>query len=41
MLFETANMRNATDGALVESASFRQQAAQALANGLAAFLSGK
>jgi N-acetylmuramoyl-L-alanine amidase len=40
VLFETANMRNATDAALVKSAAFRQQAAQALANGLAAFLGG-
>ncbi len=41
VLFETGNMQNATDAALLESASFRQQAAQALANGLEAFLSGK
>jgi N-acetylmuramoyl-L-alanine amidase len=41
VLFETANMRNPTDAALVESSAFRQQVAQALASGLAAFLAGK
>jgi len=41
VLFETGNMRNATDAALLESPGFRQQAAQALATGLAAFLAGK
>jgi N-acetylmuramoyl-L-alanine amidase len=41
VLFETANMRNSTDAALVESSAFRQQVAQALATGLAAFLAGK
>ncbi|HEY7135191.1 MAG TPA: N-acetylmuramoyl-L-alanine amidase [Acidimicrobiia bacterium] len=41
VLFETANMRNATDAALVESPPFRQRAAQAIAAGLAAFLAGR
>jgi N-acetylmuramoyl-L-alanine amidase len=41
VLFETANMRNATDAALVKSPAFRQRAAQALADGLAAYLAGR
>ncbi len=41
VLFETANMQNPTDAALLESAPFRQKVAQALADGLAAFLAGK
>ncbi|MBV8950653.1 MAG: N-acetylmuramoyl-L-alanine amidase [Actinobacteria bacterium] len=41
VLFETANMRNATDAALTENAAFRQRVAQAFASGLAAFLTGK
>jgi N-acetylmuramoyl-L-alanine amidase len=41
VLFETANMRNATDASLVESPAFRQRAAQAIAAGLAAYLSGR
>ena len=35
---ETGNMRNATDAALLEDASFRQRDAQALAAGLAQYL---
>ncbi len=40
VFIETGNMRNATDAALLESADFRQRAAQALAAGLARYLSG-
>jgi N-acetylmuramoyl-L-alanine amidase len=35
---ETGNMRNATDATLLESASFRQKAAAAIARGLRSFL---
>jgi N-acetylmuramoyl-L-alanine amidase len=38
VLVETGNMRNATDAALLESAVFRERAAQALAAGLARYL---
>jgi N-acetylmuramoyl-L-alanine amidase len=38
VLFEAGNMRNATDAALLESSGFRQQAAWALAAGLAQYL---
>jgi N-acetylmuramoyl-L-alanine amidase len=38
VLFESANMRNATDAALLVQASFRQRIAKALADGLQAFL---
>lgn len=38
---ETGNMRNATDAALLKSAEFRQREAIALAQGLAAFFSGR
>ena len=41
VLFETANMRNPTDAALVRSSAFRQRAAQALADGFAAYLAGR
>ena len=40
VVFETGNMRNATDVALLESPDFRQRAAQALATGIARFLAG-
>ena len=40
VIFETGNMRNPTDVALLESPDFRQRAAQALANGIAHFLAG-
>ncbi len=40
VLFESGNMRNATDAALLESPSFRQRIARALADGLERFLSG-
>jgi N-acetylmuramoyl-L-alanine amidase len=40
VLIETANMRNATDAALVTSPTWRQEAAQGLANGLSHFLIG-
>ncbi len=39
VLVETGNMRNATDAALLESATFRQRIARALAVGLARFVS--
>ena len=38
VLIETANMRNTTDARLLESPSYRQREAIALANGLEAFL---
>ena len=38
VLVETGNMRNATDAALLESGTFREQAAGALATGLARYL---
>jgi N-acetylmuramoyl-L-alanine amidase len=38
VLFESGNMRNATDAALLATASFRERIARALANGLTAFL---
>jgi N-acetylmuramoyl-L-alanine amidase len=38
VFIETGNMRSPTDAALLESSSFRMRAAQALANGLTAFL---
>ncbi len=38
VFIETGNMRNATDAALLETASFRQRAARGIAAGLAAFL---
>ena len=40
VLFETGNMRNATDAAMLETPDFRQRAAQAIALGLARYLSG-
>jgi N-acetylmuramoyl-L-alanine amidase len=40
VMVETGNMRSATDAALLESADFRQRAAQALANGIGRFLAG-
>jgi len=40
VIVETGNMRNATDTALLESADFRQRAAQALAVGIAHYLAG-
>ena len=40
ILFETGNMRNATDAALFADATFRQREAEALAIGLATFLAG-
>jgi N-acetylmuramoyl-L-alanine amidase len=40
VLFETANMRSATDAALIEQASVRERIATALALGLAHFLAG-
>ena len=41
MFIETGNMRNATDAALLKSDAFRQRAAMAIANGLAAYLAGQ
>lgn len=41
ILFETGNMRNATDAALFKDPTFRQREAEALAAGLAAFLAGQ
>jgi N-acetylmuramoyl-L-alanine amidase len=38
VFIETANMRNATDAALLESAAYRQREAEALARGIEAFL---
>ena len=38
VFIETGNMRNATDAALLTSAGFRQQAAEAIAAGLSDFL---
>jgi N-acetylmuramoyl-L-alanine amidase len=38
VLVECANMRNATDAALISSATWRQQAAQGLADGFSAYL---
>lgn len=40
ILFETGNMRNATDAALLSDATFRQREAEAMAIGLATFLAG-
>jgi N-acetylmuramoyl-L-alanine amidase len=40
VLFETANMRSATDAAYIEQASGRQRVAQGIANGLARYLAG-
>jgi N-acetylmuramoyl-L-alanine amidase len=40
VFIECGNMRNATDAARLTSASWRQRAAQALANGMAAYLAG-
>jgi N-acetylmuramoyl-L-alanine amidase len=41
VLFESANMRNATDAALLVRPSFRQRIARALADGLQAYLLGR
>jgi N-acetylmuramoyl-L-alanine amidase len=41
VLIECANMRNATDAALIESPAWRQQAAAGIADGLSAFLVAK
>jgi N-acetylmuramoyl-L-alanine amidase len=38
VLFESGNMRNTTDAALLETPSYRQRIARALADGLIAFL---
>jgi N-acetylmuramoyl-L-alanine amidase len=40
VLFETANMRSATDAAVLEQAAGRQRIAQAIAAGLARYLAG-
>jgi N-acetylmuramoyl-L-alanine amidase len=40
VLFETANMRSATDAALIEQPAVRQRIAQGIAYGLARFLAG-
>ncbi len=40
VFIETGNMQNGTDVALLESPVFRDQAAQAIARGLAAYLAG-
>jgi N-acetylmuramoyl-L-alanine amidase len=40
VLFETANMRNATDAALIEQPAVRQHIAQGIALGLARYLAG-
>jgi N-acetylmuramoyl-L-alanine amidase len=41
VFIETGNMRNTTDAALLKDAAFRQQAAQAIGDGLAAYLAGR
>jgi N-acetylmuramoyl-L-alanine amidase len=41
VLIETGNMRNTTDAGLLKTAAFRQNAAEGLARGLAAFLGGR
>jgi N-acetylmuramoyl-L-alanine amidase len=41
VFIESGNMRNATDAALLESSSFRQRIASALATGLARFLTAR
>ena len=41
VLFETGNMRNATDAALVRDAGFRQRVAAALATGIGQYLAGR
>lgn len=41
VFIETGNMRNATDAGLLKSDAFRQKAAAAIANGLAAYLAGQ
>jgi N-acetylmuramoyl-L-alanine amidase len=41
VLLETANMRNGTDVALIESASYRQHEAEAIASALARFVAGR
>ena len=41
VLIECANMRNATDATLVQTAGWRQQAAQGIANGITAFLAAE
>src|SRR3954451_12924668 len=40
VFIETGNMRNATDAGLLSDAGFRQQAAEAIAAGLASYFSG-
>jgi N-acetylmuramoyl-L-alanine amidase len=40
VFIETGNMHNPTDATLLESAAFRQRAANALAHGLEKFLLG-
>jgi N-acetylmuramoyl-L-alanine amidase len=41
VFIETGNMRNATDSAMLKDEAFRQRAAVAIADGLAAFLAGR
>ena len=41
VFIETGNMQNATDVALLENPAFRQRAAQAIADGIAAYLAGR
>jgi N-acetylmuramoyl-L-alanine amidase len=41
VLVETGNMRSPTDASLLESAGFRAQVAQAIADGIGAFLAGR
>lgn len=41
VLVETGNMRSPTDAALLESAAFRARVAQAIADGIGAFLAGR
>jgi N-acetylmuramoyl-L-alanine amidase len=41
VFIETGNMRNATDAGMLKSDTFRQQAAMAIADGLAAYLGGQ
>jgi N-acetylmuramoyl-L-alanine amidase len=41
VFIETGNMQNDTDAALLGSPAFRQRAAQAIANGIAAYLAGR
>jgi N-acetylmuramoyl-L-alanine amidase len=41
IFIETGNMRNASDAAQLESAGFRQRAAQGIATGIRRFIEGR